>query len=324
MWHSKSDERRMATFLALVLLLAQATLSRTVSAQGEEAWVQVDERGRVIGEERLSTAASQGSAVAAREVASPVSILIFHPELDTPDRLRALGYSVVETTDGNDLARENLQNYDVLWLDVGSPNQWAPVYADPVRAWIAEDGGGLIFTQPNDWGEVEIFPPGFEVTVYDDVWPGWPGSGGHAVIVDGSHPITMGLGEMDIAGNGDWVWKDDIGTSWDILGVDELLPDDVVALIAGEYGEGRMVFNTGNFSSQSSDPGTDQYVIQLLTWLSQKEPPPPPWSIAATVGGAVGDRVDGACGNSSMLNHLAFLLLPLALVLVLRRVRKRT
>ena len=90
-----------------------------------------------------------------------------------------------------------------------------------------------------------------------------------------------------------------------------------------------MVFSTGNFSTQSSNSGSDQFVIQLLTWLSQKEPPPRAWSVAATVGGVGGEGTDGGVAggtvarDSSMLNHLAFLLVPLAVVVVLRLARKR-
>ena len=298
----------IAACMITVVVATKGCTSEVAAGRGRHYELEIDKMGTLLG---VGSSFDSGQMGAARPLTSiPVSILIYKPHLDTGDRLRGLGYDVTDTFDAFDLTRSNLQNYDVLWIDAGNGVQWNPTLRAEIQPWVAEDGAGLVFTQPDDAGKVELFPPGFEVTVYDDGWPGWPGSGGHAVIVDGSHPITTGLGDMDIAGNGDWVWKDDTGPSWDILGVDELLPDDVVALLAGEYDEGRMVFNTGNYSSQSSDPGTDQYVIQLLTWLSQKEPPPQPCSAAATV---------GATPSSSMLNHLAFLLAPLAVVLVLRR-----
>ena len=261
--------------------------------------------------------------------ASSVSILIYKPELDTGERLQSLGYTVTETFDTFDLYRSNLQEYDILWMDVGSGPQWNPTLVAEMQPWVAEDGGGLIYTQPNDEGEVELFPPGFEVTVYDHFPPGYPSVTPWMVVQDGTHPITQGLADVDIGNNFDWVWWDDIGPSWQVLGVDESMPEDVVGLIAGEYGAGRLVFNTGNFGSQSSDPGSDQYVIQLMTWLSQKEPPPRPWSVAATVGGVGGEGTDAGVAvgtvarDSSMLNHLAFLLLPLAVVVLLRVARKR-
>ena len=309
-------ERRMVGLLAVALLLTQGAILDASSLQGEE--VRVDCRGRVLGDNLGSIPRSGATGDSVVRTSVSVTVLIYYPELDTPDRLRSLGYQVTDTIDAGDLARENLQNYDVLWIDVGNGGQWPPSYSGPIQAWIAEDGGGLIYVQPNTAGDVTLFPPGFEVTVYDAACPEWPA---HCLstIIDPTHPITEGLEDSDLTSNGDWVRTIDIGPSWDILAVDPLLPDDAVALIAGEYGEGRMVFTTGNYSTYSIDYGSDQYVIQLLTWLSQKEPPPPPWSIAATVRGTSKEGTD----DSSMLNHLAFLLLPLAVVMVLRTRRRR-
>ena len=276
--------------------------------------IQVDDTGRIVGERPAKITGSPVTRVLASTTASSVSILIYYPHLDTPERLQGLGYTVAETTNGGELNQENLRNYDVLWIDVDG-TYYGAAAVEEIQAWIAEDGGGVILVQPNYPGPTLLFPPGSEVTVYDIVPPGFPSQVPWMTIIDSSHPSTEGLGDRDIGNNYDWVWWDDIGPSWQVLGVDESMPDDVVGLIAGEYGAGRMVFNTGNFSSQSGNKGSDQYVIQLLSWLSQKEPPPQPWSVAATVGG-----VDD---GSTKLNHLAFLLVPLAVVVVLRLVRRR-
>ena len=310
--------------IAILIICIPAPIAAQGPAQQQ---LRIDDRARVIcdGPCVLST---QKRVPMVRTTAN-VTILIYKPELDTGERLRGLGYTVTETFDTFDLFRSNLQNYDVLWLDVGSGPQWNPTLVAEIQPWVAEDGGGLIYTQPNDEGEVELFPPGFEVTVYSEVWPGWPGEFGFVHIIDGSHPITAGLEDIDAGANGDRVWWDDIGPSWQVLGVDASMPDDVVALLAGEYGAGRLFFNTGNFSTGSSNKGSDQYVIQLLSWVSQKEPPPAPWSVAATVGGALGEGTDGGVAggtvarDSSMLNPLAFLLLPLAVVVVLRTRMRR-
>ena len=303
-----------ASTIAILMICVPAPAAGQGPAQQQ---LRVDDRARVIGD-GLCVLSTQKRVPVIRTTAN-VTILIYNPELDTGERLASLGYTVTETFDSFDLTRSNLQNYDVLWLDVGTGIQWPAYLADPVRAWVAEDGGGLIFTQPNHQGEITLFPPGFEVTVYDTHWPGWPSQVPWVEIIDPFHPITEGLDHADAGWNGDWVWWDDIGPSWNVLAVDASMPDDVVALLAGEYGEGRLFFNTGNFSGGSGDPGSDQYVIQLVSWVGQVEPPPPPWSVAATVGGAMGEGAD----DSTMLNHLAFFLVPLLVVAVLRAASRR-
>ena len=290
--------------------------------------VQVDDTGTIIGERPARITGSPLTRTLASSMASSVSILMFYPFYDTPERLQGLGYTVTETTNDGDLTQENLRNYDVLWIDVDG-TYYSLESIEEIQAWIAEDGGGVILVQPNYPGPTLLFPPGFEVTVDNGGWPGYPSEFGYVHIIDGTHPITEGITDYDAGANADWVWWDDIGPSWHVLAVDAMMPDDVVALLAGEYGEGRMVFSTGNYGTSGWNGGSDQFVLQLLTWLSQKEPPPQPWSVAATVGGAGGEGTDagGAGGavarDSSMLNHLAFLLLPMAVVVVLRRVRRR-
>ena len=306
---------RVGQILLAVLVMAHVQPLRADPVGCQD--IQVDDTGTIIGERPAKITVSPVTRTLASSAASSVSILIFYPHLDTPDRLRGLGYTVTETTSNGDLTQENLRNYDVLWIDVDG-DYYSLAAIEEIQAWVDEDAGGVILVQPNHAVSISLFPPGFEVTVYSRFCPEYPDYC-LATIVDPSHPITEGLQDSDLTSNEDSVRTIDIGPSWGILAVDPLLPDDAVALLAGEYGEGRMVFNTGNYTSQSVDPGSDQYVIQLLTWLSQKEPPPPPWSIAATVRGTSKEGT----GCSSMLNNLAFLLVPLAVAVVLRRVRRR-
>lgn len=46
----------------------------------------------------------------------------------------------------------------------------------------------------------------------------------------------------------------------------DLETPDNIALLAGEYGNGRLVFNTGNFSLFAYDPGSDKYLVQMTDW----------------------------------------------------------
>lgn len=125
---------------------------------------------------------------------SNISILVFKPVFEVPSRLTGLGYAVTETSNPADLNRPNLQNFDVLWISVlADPDYYASQNAE-IQAWVNQDGGGLIVNQPSLIRIVSVFPPGFEVSIYDSKWPG----DYRATIVDQSHPITQGLVDEDL------------------------------------------------------------------------------------------------------------------------------
>ena len=191
------------------------------------------------------------------------SILVFNSYYDVADRLRDLGYTVTETSSVVDLNTSNLQNFDVLWISAcTNPNLYSSQNSD-IQTWVAQYGGGLIVNQPNITGAITVFPDSFEVSIYDTRWPG----GSEATIVNPSHPITNGLTDDDISHNYDWVKESDIGENWEILTVDAETPS-AVALLAGEYSNGRLVFNTNNLCAASGDPGSDTYLIQMVDWAA--------------------------------------------------------
>jgi len=216
----------------------------------------LDSLGNVVGAE-LILAPPQAQTSAA------LSVLVFRPFLDTASRITGLGYTVATTTNVGDLTRANLQNYDVLWIDVDvDPNAYQSQNSE-IDDWVSVDGGGLVVVQPNVVGAVvSVFPTGYEVTIYNNAWPGDYG----ATIVDPTHPIVVGLGDIDLPGNFDWVRSSDIGTAWDIVAVDAETPSDV-ALLAGQHGAGRLVFSTALYASAAYDPGSDQFLIQMIDWL---------------------------------------------------------
>jgi len=196
-----------------------------------------------------------------------ISILVFNPDSDVVDRLTGLGYAVTETSDPADLNQTNLQNFDVLWISCFTDPLSYYHQNDEIQTWVSEDGGGLIVNPPYISGAiVSVFPSGFEVGIYSSLYPG----NYDATIVDHDHPITHGLWDTHLSGNFNWVRSEDIGALWDILAVDLETPDDI-ALLAGEYGNGRLVFHTGNFDSYA-DPGHDQYLVQMIDWTGGDVP----------------------------------------------------
>jgi hypothetical protein len=90
------------------------------------------------------------------------------------------------------------------------------------------------------------------------------------------HPILQGMTPDDLSGNFDTVYDSDLGGSYVRLA--RLVPHpDVIALAVGQYGGGRIVFQTGNLATTSSDPGSDVYVEQMLEWAASGSGSDAPW-----------------------------------------------
>lgn len=206
---------------------------------------------------------------------SGCAVLVFNPNRDLPDRLSQLGFNVTSTVNVGDLTRTNLQKYAVLIVDVGTDPAVYDSQKNQIQDWVSLDGGGFIIAQPSVTGAtLTAFPSGFEVYIYDTYWPGYPGSY-EAAIVNPTHPIVQGLTDDDLPGNFDWVKSEDIGNQWTIIAVDAETPSDV-ALLAGDYGNGRLVFTTGNFNSLAADPGSNQFLIQMVNWAGKCGAAPTP------------------------------------------------
>jgi hypothetical protein len=240
-----------------IILILSVFLSATLMLQSAPeigSAFQVDSSG-------IALNSQSGSFKPTDQSAADISILVFIPFLDVSTRLSNLGYTVTETTNPADLNRLNLQNYNVLWISVTvDPSSYASQNSE-IQTWVNSDGGGLIINQPDQLGNVTVFPPGFEVIISDIYWPGDFG----ATIVDYNHPITQGLVDDDLSGNFETVTDTDIGSSWNILAVDAETPIHV-SLLAGEYGKGKLVFNTNNFATAAVDSGSDKYLVQMTDW----------------------------------------------------------
>lgn len=168
----------------------------------------------------------------------------------------------------------NLSPYDVVYFgyDEGfSLNSLSGQLNSYVQA-----GGGLVVSQPNLVGSVTIFPPGFEMNVTSITWPEYPAVPGPVqfTLAGFFHPILRGLNSQDPSGNFDTVPISTLGPAWTVLLRSVGHPN--VALAAGTYGSGRLVFHSGNISSNSIDQGSNAYVRQMIEWAGAANAAPGP------------------------------------------------
>jgi hypothetical protein len=189
----------------------------------------------------------------------PCDVYVYGDAMDESGRFSQLGYNV---TVGYDLSYANISNYGVVVLPLVGPGTITQ-YAADIEQYV-NNCGGLFIHQPNDYGTVDYAPPGFEFTV-TDVW--WCEPPDQNTIVDPSHPTMTGLSDIDLPGRFDTVPISTLGSGYSLLaqGVGACAND--VAAAAGTYGQGRVFMDVSNLSPYSIDPGSDQYVINVLDWL---------------------------------------------------------
>jgi hypothetical protein len=173
----------------------------------------------------------------------------------------------------------DLTPYDVFYLgyDEGTTlDSFAEAFVEYVNG-----GGGLIVSQPNLAGTVNVYPPGFEMTVTDIAWPGFPNEPGPVEFTasGAAHPILNGLGPIDVSGNFDTVPLSLMGPGWTVLV--KSVADPHVALAVGNYGDGRIAFHSGNISDASIDQGSSAYVRQMIEWAGANNVPGPDMRIDA-------------------------------------------
>ena len=179
-------------------------------------------------------------------------------------RFQSLGFNITHTLNPADVNPANLSNFDVLVVTATGAGVLGGAQPD-IEAYV-NGGNGLLIHQPNVAGGSDYAPTNFNVTT-DPLWCNFP-SDFAATIVDPSHPITTGLTDVDLAGDFDFVVF--IGSGYTLLAENVVCADP--ALAAGTSGSGRVVFETGNASNSSTDAGSDQYWINVLTWLCEAEP----------------------------------------------------
>ncbi len=190
------------------------------------------------------------------------------------DRLNGLGYNAVHWDDAGDVTAGSLASVDTLFVHYGAA--WGLVDRKNLIADWVYQGNGLIVEQPNQVGSVEIMPPGLEVSVWSDGYEGShsgpdPQRNVELTPLGAAHPLTAGLTADDICQNMDLVLANDISSALDVLAV-QTSNHDYVALAAGEYGSGRVVFETGLTAIGAYSPGSDRYMQRMVDWVSVPEP----------------------------------------------------
>lgn len=256
--------------LTLVIVLLAALLTMPGASFAFEKSVHSD------GPDEPRIIAADGSAVSGE-----LFQLSVPPALQATDSTRVLCFTT-KTGNSDPCARVNglfpytivVQSLSEFPLDLSSYNAIYIGYSEgnAVKALAGrfatyvQDGGGLILEQPNLEGPVEFLPAGFELWVTDVTWPGFPTSLDPAEFTSAGaeHPILSDLTADDLSGNFDTVPIGTLGPGWMVLARSVDYPH--VALAAGSYGSGRVVFHTGNIGATSADQGSNMYLWQMIQW----------------------------------------------------------
>ncbi len=179
------------------------------------------------------------------------------------DRLRALGYDIT-VVGRNQLTYPLLAAWDAVVIAYAEPGFLAARQPD-LQAFV-DTGGGLFIHQPNHPGVADYTPVGFSVEIADPVWCSPTGYASH--LDDTSHPITAGMTDADLSGAFDGVAA--LGSSFTALASSPECGS--VCLAAGTSGIGRVLFDTGNASPTSIQPGSEAYWDALFGWLCTPGP----------------------------------------------------
>ncbi|HSM58541.1 MAG TPA: hypothetical protein VK879_20470 [Candidatus Sulfomarinibacteraceae bacterium] len=249
--------------LTLLLVTAGVQAGHTYT-QDPTPTAQIDESGNVIGE-TPAVQAQTDDAPPSQAPNGSLSVLCFTQRLDS-DPCGRVANLFTNTTEVNSVANfpANLSAFDVIYIAFDEGDAVDSKAAD-LQSFV-DNGGGLIVSQPNLEGTVDVYPPGFEMTVSDIAWPEYPSAPGPVefTAAGSTHPILNGLTPDDLSGNFDTVPISQLGPGWTILA--KAVNDPIAALLAGQYGSGRLVFHTGNIGSLSIDPGSDAYLRQMIEW----------------------------------------------------------
>jgi hypothetical protein len=184
-------------------------------------------------------------------------------------RFASLGLQVTVVNGEPGFAAANLSNYDIIIISSVCGGHLASQQTR-ITNFVAA-GGGLLVHQPNCPGTLAFLPPGFEISIRDYFWCGFPNAF-PAHLTGAPHPVVAGLTDLQLSGTFDWVAG--LGPGFTVLATNPGLGCGDPGLAAGNYGLGRVAFEDGNASSNSSWSGADAYWIQLFTWLVAGSPVP--------------------------------------------------
>jgi hypothetical protein len=162
-----------------------------------------------------------------------------------------------------------LENYDLLWIDVGGADDVdlggkASVVLDYIQG-----GGGLIFSQPNEAMVPQCLP--YMWTISSNTIPPYYEA---TAIVDISHPLTRYLTVEDMPDNFDTIGP--VGPEWKILARTQS-GDPTFA--CSEYGDGKVIvqmdapYNEGVADITGDMPSlSDAMVLRMVQWLTGRLP----------------------------------------------------
>lgn len=259
------------TLALTLLLLFLPILSLVPQSSIAQSGPTVLPDGNVAGEESAAAL-----SLASQNLRADLEILCFSTKtgLTNPCARVASIFANVTEIKSTGAIPADLSPFDVFYLGYGEGDTLESLQTQFVD--YIDGGGGFVVAQPNLAGTVDVYPPGFEMTVTDIAWPGFPSAPGPVEFTSAGagHPILNGLTPEDPSGNFDTVPIDLIGPGWSVLVKSVAFPH--VALATGSYGNGRIAFHSGNTGSRSVDPGSDAYVRQLIEWAAAGTAPAGP------------------------------------------------
>lgn len=207
--------------------------------------------------------------VAASASTAVTSILCYHPPSNSPvpDSDACAKFvrlfpdvTIVQTVEN---FPSNLSGFHAVVINTGNTTL-LDTHAAQLNAYV-NGGGGLIVSQPHFSSGSQPFPSGFELTVADPFWPGFPQSPPpltQFTAAGAAHPILSGLTPAALAGNIQTIPVDTLGDAWTLLA--QSVNNPHAALAVGEYGSGRLIFlSVGG----SNDEKGDTFSQQLITWV---------------------------------------------------------
>lgn len=261
--------------LALSFVLLTLALSPVGLATGNQVAPNqgpVDAAGNQLNGSSESNLTPQGS----QQSDADLAILCYSSQtgsLSTCNRVSSLFTDVLVISNPETIP-DNLSVYDVIYVGVGESSSLSGK-ASQLQGYV-NSGGGLVVEQPNEVGNVAILPPGFELTVTDIYWAGYPNLPGpdHKTLVGYFHPILNGITTANLSGNFEVIPVSSLGPGWTVLA--KAVSNPNLALAVGVYGSGRVTVHTGNISNGSVIPGSDAYVRQLIEWTGAANEPTGP------------------------------------------------
>ncbi|MFQ5669023.1 MAG: putative Ig domain-containing protein [Acidobacteriota bacterium] len=178
------------------------------------------------------------------------------------ERLESLGFNVVQAMVPEALDLDTLRAFDVLWLTTATGSSFPSRRAINQYVW---EGGGLILTQIQFDGNVELLPAGYGLSAIARQ-PGGNNFDLMFTIESGSDPLTAGLERSDLPSNFDTTFLEQSGFRWTWLAVQRDQPT-LGTLATASLGAGRLAYHSGNLGDKivpGASAGSDAYIIRLI------------------------------------------------------------